>query len=273
MPNPFEKIAEKEKQKANAKQNADVERFAQKIAEQLVGVKVDVSLKDSVAELATYVAEAIVVSNHEIDEKINKNFTQLLSAVKENKPDSSSQIDLSMKIAESLVSLDSSLANLDMSPIVNVSGLSHEQLKAELAAIVNLLPTNSKRVVSIAYDNATPDKFLNVRLTDGINFYKASGIGGGSGGSVDVTGLATSAKQDEMITAIGNIGGSTNYTTRIETVGTLTYIGNAVIGSATSGALWQIKRLDSTSGLIKLWADGNDNFDNIWDNRASLSYS
>ncbi len=91
--------------------------------------------------------------------------------------------------------------------------------------------------------------------------------------SIDTTGLATETKQDDIITAIGNIGGSTNYTTRIATVGVLTYIGNAVIGSATSAAVWQIKRLDATAGLIKLWADGNDNYDNIWDNRASLSYS
>lgn len=85
--------------------------------------------------------------------------------------------------------------------------------------------------------------------------------------------LATEAKQDEIITAIGSIGGgSTNYTTRIVTVGALTYIGNAPIGSATSAAVWQIKRLE-TPGLTKLWADGNDNFDNVWDNRASLSYS
>lgn len=53
-----------------------------------------------------------------------------------------------------------------------------------------------------------------------------------------------------------------------------TYIGTAVIGAATSSALWQIKKV-SVSGTVTTitWADGNDNYDNIWDNRASLSYS
>lgn len=90
------------------------------------------------------------------------------------------------------------------------------------------------------------------------------------GGTV---GGATEAKQNEIIAAIEGISGSVSYRTEIRTVGTLTYIGKAVLGSATSSAVWQIKRLDTTSGLSKLWADGNDNFDNIFDNRASLSYS
>jgi hypothetical protein len=58
-----------------------------------------------------------------------------------------------------------------------------------------------------------------------------------------------------------------------EASSTITYVGQAVPGSATSSAVWAIKRLDSTSGLIVLWADGNANFDNVWDSRAGLSYS
>jgi len=53
-----------------------------------------------------------------------------------------------------------------------------------------------------------------------------------------------------------------------------TYVGEAVIGTATSKAKWRIKKL-TTSGTVTqiLYADGNDNFDNIWDNRTSLDYS
>jgi hypothetical protein len=51
------------------------------------------------------------------------------------------------------------------------------------------------------------------------------------------------------------------------------YVGKAPIGSATSSAVWQIVKLDTTSGLVKTWADGNASFDNIWDNRASLTYN
>ena len=83
------------------------------------------------------------------------------------------------------------------------------------------------------------------------------------------TGLATSAKQDTIATALGVV-----YGTRIdEASATVTYIGKAATGSATSGALWQVQKIDTTTGTVITWADGNGDFDNIWDNRASLSYS
>lgn len=53
------------------------------------------------------------------------------------------------------------------------------------------------------------------------------------------------------------------------------YIGEAVPGSLTSEAKWKIKKLtysgDNVSSI--LWADGNNKYDNIWDNRAILDYS
>jgi hypothetical protein len=57
------------------------------------------------------------------------------------------------------------------------------------------------------------------------------------------------------------------------TTANVTYVGKAPIGTATSSAAWQIKRLDETSGLVVTWADGDANFDNTWDNRASITYS
>lgn len=54
---------------------------------------------------------------------------------------------------------------------------------------------------------------------------------------------------------------------------TVTYIGKALPGTATSAATWQIKKIDSTSGTSITFASGNSNFSQVWDNRASLSYS
>jgi hypothetical protein len=56
---------------------------------------------------------------------------------------------------------------------------------------------------------------------------------------------------------------------------TVTYVGNAKDGSATSDPVWKIKRLTSTAGgnLVVDYANGNASYLNIWDNRASLSYS
>lgn len=51
------------------------------------------------------------------------------------------------------------------------------------------------------------------------------------------------------------------------------YIGIAAPGSIDGDSVWQIKKLTWTGGLPDItWADSNDNFDNIWTNRDSLSY-
>lgn len=54
---------------------------------------------------------------------------------------------------------------------------------------------------------------------------------------------------------------------------TVTYIGKAYVGASDSDNVWQIQRIEvvGTENVIK-WADGNTKFDNVWDDRASLSY-
>lgn len=54
------------------------------------------------------------------------------------------------------------------------------------------------------------------------------------------------------------------------------YTGKADIGTATSASGWQVKKFiyDVNDNLTNvMWADGDDAFDNVWDNRTSLSYS
>ena len=57
----------------------------------------------------------------------------------------------------------------------------------------------------------------------------------------------------------------------------LIYIGEALPGTATSSATWRIKRINTNAGTdndieIK-YADGDSNFNNIWDDHLSLTYS
>lgn len=69
---------------------------------------------------------------------------------------------------------------------------------------------------------------------------------------------------------------SSSLTLQMDEAGSgITYVGEAAIGSATSAAVWRIKRLDESGSpeLIIKWADGDADFDNIWDNRASLTYN
>jgi len=64
------------------------------------------------------------------------------------------------------------------------------------------------------------------------------------------------------------------YSIRIERVGSYTYVGTATVGSATSAGVWQIRRITNTgAGFNIQYADGDTDYDNIWDNRGSLSYS
>ena len=80
---------------------------------------------------------------------------------------------------------------------------------------------------------------------------------------------------------VWSLTGSANevaLTTRTDTDGgspETIYKGTANPGTATSAAAWRMERITiATDGDVSiLYADGNDNFDNIWDNRASLSYS
>lgn len=51
------------------------------------------------------------------------------------------------------------------------------------------------------------------------------------------------------------------------------YVGEARIGTTTSEAKWRIQKINKTTGTVITWADGDGEFDNIWDNRESLSYS
>lgn len=59
-----------------------------------------------------------------------------------------------------------------------------------------------------------------------------------------------------------------------EVSSSVTYIAKAGIGASVGSASWQIKKI-LTSGTVTsiTYAGGTDNYDQVWDNRASLSYS
>lgn len=66
-----------------------------------------------------------------------------------------------------------------------------------------------------------------------------------------------------------------NYATYIDDTSTpnVTYIGRSKVGTATSASAWQIRKIDETSGTVITWADGDDAFNQVWDDRTSLTYS
>lgn len=59
-----------------------------------------------------------------------------------------------------------------------------------------------------------------------------------------------------------------------EASGNLTYIGFAKLGTATSTAAWQILRIQKTGSTTLIqYADGDTRYNNVWDDRASLTYT
>jgi hypothetical protein len=83
----------------------------------------------------------------------------------------------------------------------------------------------------------------------------------------------------------GQTNGFVEYITRIEedtVVANTYYVGNARPRTAASAAGWRIKKIVVTgagtaaagdTSVSVLWANGDDRFEHIWDNRQSLGYS
>lgn len=60
----------------------------------------------------------------------------------------------------------------------------------------------------------------------------------------------------------------------IEEIGSYMYIGEAKPGTLTSASSWRIRRIETTGGLREIYfANGQDKFNQVWDDRASLTYS
>ena len=87
-------------------------------------------------------------------------------------------------------------------------------------------------------------------------------------------GAATAAKQDTTNTKLDDILAATSSSQTHKTIlddtttTNVTYVGKAAIGSATSSAVWQIQKIDETTGMVITWG-GTGAFDQVWNNRAT----
>lgn len=58
------------------------------------------------------------------------------------------------------------------------------------------------------------------------------------------------------------------------TTASVRYYGEAAPGTASATTAWRIMRVDETSGLpVVEWANGTDEFSNVWDSRVSYTYT
>lgn len=57
-----------------------------------------------------------------------------------------------------------------------------------------------------------------------------------------------------------------------EVSSTITYIGEAVAGSAEGSSVWRVRKIDFTNPISIKWA-GTGIYNQVWSNRAALTYN
>ena len=88
---------------------------------------------------------------------------------------------------------------------------------------------------------------------------------------VNVVDLTLNSNNDSVSVAPLDLSVNIDFTSSTSFI----YKGYAAVGSSNSTAVWKILRislLDADAGTTK-YANGNTNFSNIWNNRASYTYS
>lgn len=66
---------------------------------------------------------------------------------------------------------------------------------------------------------------------------------------------------------------SSNMALKVTVDGTNTFLALAAPGTSQSSALWQCRKIDTSTGVVITWADGNSNFDNVSSDLAALTYT
>lgn len=159
-----------------------------------------------------------------------------------------------------------------------------DALLAELQLKADLTETQPVSLASVPSHNVTNVGTFAVQVTSAPTtavtgtFWQATQPVSGSvtanaGTNLNTSALALESTLTSLLLEIQVLNGAIAQQTDDTGTGTI-YQGWAAPGTATSAASWRIRKVVETSSDFSMtMADGNSNFDNIWDNRASLSYS
>jgi hypothetical protein len=99
-------------------------------------------------------------------------------------------------------------------------------------------------------------------------------MAGGGGGATSDNQLEMIGYLDDILAEIQSDTANKTLTVRLDEVSdTLFYVGKAVVGSVDANAVWQIVRYTQTGVILKSeYANGAEAFNQIWNNRTSLTY-
>jgi hypothetical protein len=191
--------------------------------------------------------------------------TQLTDTIKENshKPEKSIKVDNIREAKNETVKI----SNLD-------------DIKQYFQTLKTAIEKNQP-IVNVAKQDVvfptTARGAIPVRLSDGKQFYKAleNLVTSGGGGAGQTDALTDAELRASPLDVQGTFYSTTAQYAVIAddvTTGGVVYVGYADPGTPTSAAGWRIKKIQTSNYPITTWADGNTNFDNVYDNRVSLTY-
>jgi hypothetical protein len=84
----------------------------------------------------------------------------------------------------------------------------------------------------------------------------------------------TTVGSKEVLDVNAVLGGGATATIIDDASSSITYIGKAALGSTLGDAVWQIQKIEVSGTVTRItWADANSEFDNVWNNRALLTYN
>jgi hypothetical protein len=63
------------------------------------------------------------------------------------------------------------------------------------------------------------------------------------------------------------------FATKVTTDGAVTYVAIAEPGTLQAQAKWQVQKIDTTTGTVITFADGDSNFNNVATDLTTLIYS
>jgi hypothetical protein len=173
------------------------------------------------------------------------------------------------------------IVNVDAPNLKPLQDLMLDLLKAVGKIELDVPETDLKTLEKQSADTNKKLDLANKKLQQIVDKPVGGGSGGGGNGTpyINAEGAARNVQltpngaipvdlQDTSITVT-----SSPLALRLDdtTTSNVTYVGKAATGSSNASAVWQIQKIDETSGLVITWAD-NGNFSQIWNDRVGLAY-
>lgn len=192
-------------------------------------------------------------------------------------------------VINSLESLERTFGKLKLDPKINVAApiIPETVVKPVVnipTPVVNVEKPDLSQIKKLVeyFESLDVKHPLAVRLSDGKAFYKAIDrlaevvTANNPFPFMDEEGNGTRAlisPNGGLKVDVVSMIGTDDKAVKVTEVGSITYVAKAEPGSSEASAVWQVKKIDETTGTVITWADGDAEFNNIATDLTALSYS